>query len=60
MTKDDLAILKAIRDGMADETEQSPGHWHEKPGVWDSNGKPCKWCANWRKFTELIERLEKK
>lgn len=45
-------------DGMADETEQSPGHWHEKPGVWDSNGKPCKWCANWRKFKELIKKLE--
>ena len=36
----------------------APGHGHEIPGVWDRDngelaGKPCAWCAVWKKAKEL-------
>lgn len=58
MTKEDFATLKAIRDELDEHDGQGPGHAHSEPGKWDSNGKPCKWCADWRKFKELIKKLE--
>jgi hypothetical protein len=36
-----------------------PGHCHDKAGIWDQSnrpeiaGKPCEWCALWRKFAAL-------
>ena len=40
----------------------APGHGHDIPGVWDSDngalaGKPCAWCAAWKKAKELCAAI---
>lgn len=40
----------------------APGHGHDIPGVWDSDngdlaGKPCAWCAVWKKAKELCAAI---
>ena len=31
----------------------APGHSHFVEGHWDSDGRPCQWCATWKKVRRL-------
>ena len=62
LSNDFLEILEAVRRELddGDKSGNAPGHVHDVPGIWDSDnykkaGKPCSWCAAWKKFTELID-----
>ena len=39
----------------------APGHCHDHPGIWDDDndpeiaGKPCEWCAIWRRAREFLK-----
>ena len=62
LSNDFLEILEAVRRELddGDTAGNAPGHCHDVPGIWDSDngkkaGKPCAWCATWKKFTGLID-----
>ena len=49
-------IIESLDDGDGD--GNAPGHCHSKPGIWDEDngnkaGKPCEWCAQWKRFMAL-------
>jgi len=55
-----LAQLVAQLDNGRDDGN-APGHAHERAGIWDDDngmlaGKPCAWCALWKRATNLLDR----
>lgn len=55
------ALLSAVVKQHDDvKPPYSPGHDHLRPGYWDHvnppeiAGKPCEWCATWRKIVEEV------
>ena len=53
---DEIEDLRALLAAVVEELDQdqSPGHNHQTPGVWDRGnrelaGEPCEWCATWAK-----------
>jgi hypothetical protein len=61
------AQREAIREMFAwyeedrGEDLDAPGHSHQIPGIWDESdcdelaGKPCEWCAIWRRLKSTLE-----
>lgn len=57
---DAIRELERARVGTKFSRSESPGHCHKIDGVWDDDssngdraGKPCDWCAAWKRIREF-------
>ena len=59
---------QAVREALTpifdklDRDKNSPGHGHDRDGIWDDDngdlaGKPCDWCAQWKRAREVFQSL---
>jgi hypothetical protein len=57
---DPLVLLAAVHDhmeaAMIGHHPDAPGHSHNIPGRWDSDGTPCEWCATWNRVRECVTK----
>lgn len=57
------ALMREVYDEL-EEGDDAPGHCHRIPGVWDMDnrkdlrGKPCEWCATWKRFRAAMSAQE--
>lgn len=54
------AVFRELEHRHGDERGNAPRHGHTIPGVWDEDngelaGKPCAWCALWKKGKEMLK-----
>jgi hypothetical protein len=53
-----LEAARKVREHFSLDKTQAPGHWHETPGQWDDNKKPCHWCRDWMAFWNSLDSYD--